>query len=40
MLDTYRGKIVDREIGNWSRDSEVVMGSLINGGVSDDVVDN
>ena len=28
----YRGKIIDRQRSNRSRDSEVVMGSLIDGG--------
>jgi hypothetical protein len=32
---TYRIKIMDRQIGNWNRDSEVISGSLIDGGVSD-----
>ena len=28
----YRSKIIDRQCGNRSRESEVVMGSLIDGG--------
>jgi hypothetical protein len=33
--NTYRSKIMDRQIRNWSRDSEVIMGGLIDGSVSD-----
>ena len=29
---TYRSEIIDRDGGNRSGDSEVIMGSLINGG--------